>query len=382
MFGGASFLVIMNNSVLSRLKKRPVKTILVIRFRFMGDMVVMTPLFSNLRRHFPEARIVAFVDDVYADVLRYHPDVDEVMTFPRRETRTKNLRVRRKAWVEMIKKLRESHFDLVIDLAKGRTSSFFTRVTNAPVRIGYIPKEGAQWNTRFYTYPMRDGEMDGMHCVDHYLQPLVDVLELPVLTRDLVLPPRDEEKQRVSELMQQNGLQPQKFILLHPGARAPRKRWPVEHWAKLADELTARYGFPLVVIGAEGERDISERVLELASPSIVNFVGQLSVGELAALAAQARLFIGNDSGPMHVVSTTGTDIVCLFGPTDDRVWQPSSPNHRVLRRPCPCTLAGPETPCDIEGARCLRGIPPEEVLQAAASFLGDIEQNTAQPKIA
>ena len=359
----------MNKLVFARFKKRPVRNILVIRFRFMGDMVVMTPLFSNLRRHFPEARIVAFVDDVYADVLRYHPDVDEIMIFPRTETRAKNLRVRRKAWVKMIKMLRESRYDLVIDLAKGQTSSFFTRVTNAPVRIGFIPKEGPQWNTKFYTDPMRDREADGIHCVDHYLQPLVDVLELPILTRDLVLEPYEAEKQRVCELMQQNGLKSNDFILLHPGARAPRKRWPVEHWAKLADELSARYRLPLVVIGAEGEREISERVLELATPTIVNFVGQLSIGELAALAAQARLFIGNDSGPMHVVSTTGTDIVCLFGPTDDRVWQPSSPNHRVLRRPCPCTLAGPETPCDFEGARCLRSIPPEEVLQAAATFL-------------
>lgn len=363
----------MNSSLALQWKKRPVRSILIIRFRFMGDMVVLSPLVSNLRLHFPDAKIVVFADDNYAETLRYQPDIDEIITFPRAATRKSSYGVRARAWLQIIGKLRAGRFDLVIDLAKGKTTAFFSRATRAPVRIGFIPREGVQWYTKYYTHLMYDREQDGIRCVDHYLQPLVDTLELPVLTRELVLLPREDEKRRVESLMQQHNLHHKAFLLIHPGARAPRKCWVAEHWTKLCNEIGARYNLPIAVIGAPDERELSQRVLDGVSQPNVNFAGELSIGELAYLASQARLFVGNDSGPMHVVSTTGTDIVCLFGPTDERVWQPTSPNHIVLKRPCPCGLHRPKTACDTLGAQCLKSISVEEVFAAAATFLDKSE---------
>ena len=199
--------------------------------------------------------------------------------------------------------------------------------------------------------------------------------------RKLCFVPGEEAEREVGRMLGELGLAPGSYIHVHPASRWQFKCWPAERVAALCDALAAK-AWPIVLTAAP---DANEKALiaevraardsGAVSPApTIDLSGQLSLKELAALTAQAKLFVGVDSAPMHIAAAMGTPVVAIFGPSGDQEWGPwggvGKTRHRVvasMTHPCrPCGLAGCN---DSKVSACLTTLPVAQVLAACEELL-------------
>ena len=162
------------------------------------------------------------------------------------------------------------------------------------------------------------------------------------------------------------------YFVLAPGSGVRLKNWEVSKYALLARRLIARLGIPAVVVGGSAEEEDARWIAgEMPTAKCVNLTGSLSVIELQDTIRDARLFVGNNSGPTHMAARLGVPTVCVFsGRADPMIWRPRGPNVRVVeaRQPCaPCQLSD-ERLCGF-GKACLRDITPKMVMRACQTVL-------------
>jgi ADP-heptose:LPS heptosyltransferase len=336
--------------------------------------VFTTPIIAALRRTFPDASLTYVVESAAAPVLRGNPHLDELTVLPRRRGIA---RVRDD--VALIRRLRRARFDVAIDLHGGPRSALLAWGSRAPMRIGYTI-HGRSW---MYTHRVPRGpEPSIRHSVANQwdlLGPLgidgpAGPDESPV---EMVLDV--DADARVRSLLADAGfLPPARLLMVHVSASNPFKRWPSEHFEDLLVRLLATApDRRACVISGPSEPDLAPHIVARAGARLPDGPGrlmapQLSLAELRALAARAAVYIGGDSGPLHVASTTPTPIVELLGPTVESrsfPWRSRACVTEVLDAgplPCrPCT----ERHCIPGDFRCLMRIAPERVHEAAERAL-------------
>lgn len=349
--------------------------ILLIRLRLIGDVVFTTPAATALRRRFPHAHISYLVEAPAEPVVRHHPAINEVIVIerPRGPGRLGyDLRFARR--------LRAGHFDLVIDFHGGPRSSLLTFATGAPQRIGYaMPGRSWCYTTRV---PWSRSLVPPRHSVLNQWD-LLTPLGMADADRigDAAIMPLDQDAAaRVDRRLQAAGLSPEAaVIVLHVSAGNPFRRWPAESFAEAAAALAkADRSRRVIITSGPSEEDAAEAVAEdarrragEAAGGIVR-TGEFDLSELRALIARARLYIGGDSGPLHIASTTRTPIVALFGPTlpeRSMPWRdPAVGAVAVDAGPLPCRPCH-QRHCVPGDFRCLTMISPNMVVDAAERLL-------------
>ena len=186
----------------------------------------------------------------------------------------------------------------------------------------------------------------------------------------LCMVPGSADEQRIRSLLAEQGVSGP-FIHLHPASRWFFKCWPTQRMAELVDALSAD-GHRIVMTGAPDaqERAMIAEIRARSSAAWVDLSGQLSLREMAALSARARLFVGVDSAPMHIAAAVGTPVVALFGPSGELEWAPWGIPHRVVAseqyscRPCGQDGCGGSKVSD-----CLVTLPLDKVLAACRQLL-------------
>jgi ADP-heptose:LPS heptosyltransferase len=335
-----------------------------------------TPAIGALRRHYPDARLTYLVERASEPIVRHNPHLDEVIVVER----PRGLARVRYDWV-LARRLRAARFDVVLDLHGGPRSTWLTRATGAPVRIGYaLP--GRRWA---YT--------ERLPWTRSLLPPRHSVLNQWDLLRPLGIGPADpvahpvemaedpEAARRVEARLAAAGVAAgAPIIVLHVSASNPFRRWPRAAFAEVAGTLAVEDTRRRIIISSgPSESEAAEAVAAEAArragahgTSIVR-CGEFDLSELRALVARAALFIGGDTGPLHVASATGAPIVALFGPTlPDRSmpWRdPARPAIAVEAGPLPCRPCH-QRHCVPGDFRCLTRITPGAVLEAARRALG------------
>jgi ADP-heptose:LPS heptosyltransferase len=293
--------------------------ILLIRLRLIGDVVFTTPAIRALRRRYPEARLSYLVEPDAAPVVAANPHLDQVIVAPRPAG----------AWrvlpdLVLARQLRQARFDLVIDFHGGPRSSWLSLATGAPVRIGY-DVAGRGW---MYTVRVpRARELRPRHSVVNQwdlLLPLgFDPPDPAIDTTEMGEDPRalDAALDRLRRLDVIPGVHD--VILLHVSAGNPFRRWPVGSFVELVTKVVSTDPMRRVVLtSGPSDADAAARVGEDArrrlGPTRAGAVVSdqvFDLSELRALLGRAALFIGGDSGPLHVASTTAVPIVGIYGPT-------------------------------------------------------------------
>jgi ADP-heptose:LPS heptosyltransferase len=293
--------------------------ILLIRLRLIGDVVFTTPAIRALRRRYPEARLSYLVEPEAAPVVTANPHVDQVIVAPRPAG----------AWrvlpdLALARQLRAARFDLVIDFHGGPRSSWLTLATGAPLRIGY-DVAGRSW---MYTVRVpRPRELRPRHSVVNQwdlLLPLgFDPPDPAIDTTEMGEDPRafDAVLDRLRRLDVVPGVHD--VVLLHVSAGNPFRRWPFDSFVELVAKMVSTDPQRRVVLtSGPSETDAAARVGEEArrrlgsTPARAIVCDQsFDLHELRALLGRAALFIGGDSGPLHVASTTAVPIVGIYGPT-------------------------------------------------------------------
>lgn len=353
--------------------------VLVTKLRHHGDVLLASPVLSMLKRIAPQAEIDGLVYADTAPMLAGHPALSQLHLIDRNWKQQGVVSQAAAEW-GLIRDLRARHYDLVVHLSVHTRGSWLVRLLRPRWSVApNIPdKPGvAFWRSSFtHLYPSQsDPER---HTVDTNLDSL----------RALGLTPLEEDKRvtlvagaaadaKIAALLAQYGLTAGGFIHIHPASRWQFKCWPAERMAALCDLLVAK-AWPIVLTSAP---DANEKALVAAilaarkasESTAIDFAGQLSLKELAALSAQARLFVGVDSAPMHIAAAMGTPTVGIFGPSGDLEWgpwgQPMTLHRAVasITHPCrPCGMAGCN---DSKISACLVNLPVAQVMQACEELL-------------
>jgi len=338
----------------ARLDKSP-ERILVIKLRYVGDVILSTPVLSRLRGAWPKARITMLVNRGTEGVLQGHPDVDEVLVNERSFINS----------IRLVGTLRSREFDAVIDLTDGDRSAILARATGAKVRIGYNSE--ARWRGWLYTTVILADRFK-MHTVPYHLA-VTDELGLtgPLLSPSLIVgegPVITAEK-----LIREIGIDPnQPFVCLHPGARWWFKSWPAERFAALADLIQQETHTPALFLGSNQDKAIVSQIAGSMRTVHRNLAGRTGLQELAGVLKRASLMISNDNGPMHMAAAMRVPIVGLFGPTDPLIWGPWGEGHRTFYKGLDCRACF-HPDCFRGEQNCMKLISLEEVWEAVRERL-------------
>lgn len=351
--------------------------ILLIRLRLIGDVVFTTPALRGIREAFPEAHLTYLVEPAAEPVVRWNPHIDEVRVVPR----VRGWR-RPFADLQLAAALRRERFDVVVDFHGGPRASWLAWATGARRRIGYAVA-GRSW---MYTDVVeRPRELRPRHSVENQWDLVArltrGVLAAPDRSVHRVEMPEDPEARlAVERRLAAEGIgSAHKLIVVHVSAGNPFRRWPADFFVTLAVQLAAKDPDRRIILTsgpseAEAARDIAERV-RAALPGRRGSIlsgAEFSLAELRSLVARAALYIGGDSGPLHVAATSDVAIVGLYGPTlpvRSAPWRPPSLVSASVEVPdLPCR------PCDQRRClpgdfRCLTGLSPARVVAAAERAL-------------
>lgn len=346
--------------------------ILLIRLRLVGDVVFTTPALRALRRRFPHARLTYLVEEAAAPVLVGNPHLNDLMIVPRR-------RGLRRVWddLTLARTLRRNAYDVVIDFHGGPRSSLLAWATAAPVRVGYTI--GRSWAyTRTVERP-RDLRA-ARHSVENQFDLLAPLgISVPDPSREpLEMAPDETVEAMVGTKLRQAGAERGcPMVLVHVSAGNRFRCWPLASFAETIVRLAeADRRTRFVITAGPSDRHAAEIVKADVARRLgwtpVLDCGELSLAELRALAGRASLFIGGDSGPLHIAGTTSVPIVALYGPTlpaRSAPWRDPRCTHEAVEIPdLPCR------PCDqrrcVPGDyRCLTRITPALVADAAERAL-------------
>ena len=349
----------------------------MIRLRLIGDVVFTTPIPRALKRAWPGARISYLVESAAAPVVATNPSIDDLIVVRRARGAGRVMHDLRLA-----RRLRRARFDVVIDLHGGPRSSWLTLATGAPQRIGYAIA-GRRW--MYTTTVARPRELRPRHSVVNQWD-LVEAIDgwpggPADPTRDAVEMPLDTvADQEVRRRLAAAGVgDAHTLVVAHVSAGNPFRRWPEPAFTSLLVDLVRNDpNRRIVVSSGPSDRAAAARIVAAAraelgeaARGIVDF-GEFGLAELRALIGRSRLFVGGDTGPLHIAATTATPVVGLYGPTlpaRSRPWRdPRIPTRslEVAALPCrPCE----QRVCAPGDFRCLTTLRPDEVIRAAEELL-------------
>ncbi len=350
--------------------------ILLVRLRQIGDVAFTTPAIAALRRRFHDAHVTYLVEPAAAPIVAGNPHLNEVMVVPRRGG-IRGLM----ADIALGRALRRAHYDLAIDFHGGPRASLLTLLSGATRRIGY-DVVARQW---MYTDVVeRPRELRRRHSVLNQWD-LLKPLEIPNPTPadnpiEIALDP--VAAVRVADRLTAAGIRRDEDIaVVHVSASSPFRRWPLPSFVETVAALASKPGRRVIVTSGPSERDAVRRIVSEARERLpesarlrVPDCGDLSLTELRALLERSAVYVGGDSGPLHIAAATRVPIVAIFGPTpsersapwrDPRVPSAAIEIHGLPCRPCD------QRKCEPGDFRCLTRIEAPAVIEAAERLLDE-----------
>ena len=290
---------------------KAVERVLVVRLRSIGDTVLATPSLFALKRFLPHAAVDILLEDWVAPVLEGHPHVDNIITVEKGGTASR---------VRVARQLRRNRYDVVYNLHGGTTATLMSRATGARYRVGLETYQYARLHNQLSPSPLTVWKREKTHSVEQQLALLgwtgVPVSDLPKTH----LAVTDAAAARIGARLEAVGLAVVPFVVLHPAAAFATKQWSAQNFARVAHELTER-GLPVVVITTPDQTATVHDLMEHSTAPIVS-MSDLSLPDVTALLARARLFVGNDSGIAHMAAAVETPLVVVFGSSNTVHWRP------------------------------------------------------------
>jgi len=333
--------------------------ILVIKLRSIGDVVYNTSVYTPLKRAFPRGHLTVLVEPASYDLVRSHPDVDEVLVFKKGSFFQQ---------AEFYLKLFLARYDVVIDMHEGTRGAVMCFLSRARFRVGN------RFARRSFLY---NAKVDFSHLHPQYpLDYQAALIRAMGIGMDRAAPaihlsPESERSARA--LLAEKGLSPGvDYGVVHCGTRKIYDQWQYEKFAELVRRLPKQYGIQAVLTCGPGEEAHAEKVIDHLGPNEAVAFLVTSLQELAFITRGARFAVCHNGGYMHLASSLGTPVVALFGVVNPRVWKPLGERDQVLYKnlecsPCNGTTRKPE--CYNGDAECKRRIGVEDVLEGIDRIL-------------
>jgi lipopolysaccharide heptosyltransferase I len=279
--------------------------ILIVRLSALGDVIHGLPVACALRAAMPDATIGWVIEGRNADLIDGHPAIDHIIRAPRGWLKSPT------AIFGLRRRLRALRFDVTVDLQCLTKSAIAAWLSGARRRIGKAGVHGRELSKWFHNELVA---VEGEHVIDHYLETLKPLgIESPRVRFDL--PEQDADADMAEHLMRSHRMVPRRFAILNPGAGWNSKIWPPERYGEVARRLLADFGMPsLAVWGVPEEQPLAEGIVA-ASKGSAKLAPPTTVPQLASLCRRSALFLGSDTGPMHLAVAVGTPTISLHGPS-------------------------------------------------------------------
>jgi len=341
--------------------------VLVVKPCCLGDALMATPVLRALRTTYPDMTIDIAVTAWAAPAFDGHPAVRRLVPYPERPTLPRFFR--------LAQRLRAERYEAALGLDRSPWVGLLLWASGIPVRAGLA----AGWRGLLYTH--RVPPRPGRHESEQYLAVAARLGAVPRgLEPEFIVP---EPIARAIRERVRHFRRP--LVVIHPGgainpgSRLLAKRWPPERFALVADHLTQVWGSTIILVGVATDRDATASVLAHARTPLIDWTDQLSWSELAALLAEADLFIGNDTGAGHLAAAVGTPTVSIFGPTSPLLYRPLGPKSVVIAPPASWELREPRDLrrlSTIADRLDISQVHVDQVVEAASRLLQG-EQGTA-----
>lgn len=323
------------------------KSILLIRFRFLGDILLSTPAVRAIRRHYPQARISYVVSSGYEEAIHGNPHVDEVLVWPVRGSLAEK--------VGFFLALRRGRYDLVCDWWGSSTSALMAVVSGARIRVGF----DYPIRKRAYSHVVKAADKI-LNAVEVYLQTL-EVIGVPLNGAQLDFHVAEKEKAEADCWISEKGWGRETLLGVFPGATWSAKRWPANRVAETIAHMVQKNGIKVIVF--EGPKD-SGRASEILAHlpegvrSHVSIMANRSLGQLGGWLKRCKVFLTNDAAPMHVAAALNVPTLAVFGPGNAKIWFPYPAPHMVFQKEVSCCQ---QNTC-VKDHACLNAITVEEVI--------------------
>lgn len=355
----------MSQSGVSAVDSVSIQRIVISRLRFIGDVILTTPLLGAVREKFPGAHIAYLADAGAVRLLEHNPNLNELIAYDfSRPDILEQLRITRL--------LRSKRFDVFVDLFSNPRSALLAFGSGARIRIGKeVPGRG-----KFFTH--RIGEDGKRRTAVEFHYRYLEPLGIAPSNRRTEIFLTEEEKREARIFLKWQGVEAGSPIVgVHPGATWPAKMWRKEHFASLVDLLNAKLGAQVVITQGPNDAKLTSEISSLAVGKLT-VLDVLPLRQLAAVLSQLTAYVSNDAGPMHMAVAVGTPTVGLFGPGEEDIWFPYVPpfydseaGHAALRHDVychPCHLDF----CDKSGSEfmaCMQLLSPSRVLKEIERIL-------------
>ncbi len=354
------------------------KKILVINPFGIGDVLFATPVARALRIKYPDSFIGFLCNRQVGPILKNNPDINELFFYSRGDLK-KIKKISRLAHLSYLLgalgHLRKIKFDLALDLSLVNHYSFVLMLIGVRQRYGFDYKRRG----RFLTDKIELNGFAGKHVVDYYYD-LIGKLGIDTFARKLELKVDKKDEEWAAGFLKENEVKCSVPLIgisafggSSWGAKAKKKQWPIEYFANIVQKIIERYKAKIILLGTENDKKESLKLENLiGAKELINAAGKTSLGQLAALIGNFKLFIGNDSGPLHMAAALDVKTVSIFGPADELVYGPvgDDSRHIVLSKSLscrPCYKNFRSSPC--QSMNCLLEVMPQDVLAAVARLL-------------
>lgn len=335
---------------------------------WVGDAVLCLPALETLREKFPAAELIVLARPNVADLYRGRPGVEHVLVFDHRG-RHRGLA----GWLRLAGELRRERFDLAVLFQNAFQAALIAFWARIPRRLGYARDARGPLLTEAISVP-RQQEIPP-HETYYYLELLRRagwLAALPVVER-IPLTPAPAVVERMRTRLREDGLENgagsgQLQVVLAPGASyGSAKCWLPERYAELADRLVETYDAAVLLCGTAAEASLRQAIADRMQAQPISLVGATTLEEFLAVLSFSDLFIGNDSGAMHLAAGLGLPQVVLFGPTDEAGTGPLNPRARLVKHAVSCS------PCFLRHCpvdhRCMTRIGVDDVWPAVQAAL-------------
>ena len=309
----------MQNKIASPSTSSP--RIVLVRLSAIGDVIHGMPVLCALRERFPEAHLSWVVERRAAALLKGHAALDELITLPRGWLKSPG-----EAW-RLRQRLRRLRPDMTIDMQGLTKSAIAARLAGTRRRIGFGDEKGRELS-RWFNTELVDAPAE--HVIDANLQ-LLKPLGIHAPTVRFDIPERPVDALSADRMIHAAAMQ-EGFAVLNPGAGWPSKLWPAARFGQVARHLGRNWRLPSMVVWAGDEEKAWAETIVAGSEGHAQLAPSTSLTELAAVVRRAAMFVGSDTGPLHIAAAVGTPCVGLYGPMPATRNGPYGPEHVAIQK--------------------------------------------------
>ena len=356
------------------------RNVLCVRLDALGDVLMSTPASRALKESCPGRRVTLLTSTSGAAVARMIPDLDDVMVYEAPWMKSAGplaaLPGRATADLEMIERLRARGFDAAVIFTvysqNPLPAALFCQLAGIPRRLAHCRENPYALLTDWVK------EEEPEHFVRHEVQRQLDLVATVgshSVDERLSIAVSDAARESVRAKLTAHGVDlSAPWLVVHPGATAPSRRYPAELFAEAARLIALEHGEQVVFSGSAAERELVDGIRHAMLEPSFTVAGELDLAELVALVAEAPLLVSNNTGPAHIAAATGTPVVDIYALTNPQhtPWRVAS---RVLSHDVPCKYCY-KSVCPRRHHDCLRLVSPESVARAAGELLA-VRRETA-----